>query len=198
MSSVEYYNKNAAEFYERTCKFDMSDAYEKFLRYLPVGASILDAGCGVGRDLKYFREKGYKVEAFDASEEMVTIAKKETGLPVTLLRFEDMHFQEKFDSVWASASLLHVPYEETRNVLTRIYKALRLDGILYASYKYGDQKMGADDRVFYNMNEEKIFPYLSGLFEVIEIRESASLTKNAAASSPSNSWLNILCRKIGQ
>ncbi len=194
MSSIEYYNKNAAEFYERTLKINMAPAYEKFLSHLPVGASILDAGCGVGRDSKYFMEKGYKVTAFDASEAMVAIAKKETGLPVTLLRFEDMHFQEKFDGVWACASLLHVPYNETRHVLTRIHEALNSLGIFYASYKYGNEEMSTNGRDFYNMDKEKISPYLKGLFDVIEIWESASTIKHAAPS-PSDSWLNILCRK---
>lgn len=196
MSSVEYYNKNAAEFYQRSVGIDMSPAYEKFLSQLPSKAHILDAGCGIGRDAKYFKEKGYEVTAFDASKEMVNLCNQEMGISAIQLSFQDMVFDQNFDGIWACASLLHVAYEETRDIFSKIRHALKPKGIFYASYKYGTQKMSVKDRDFYNMNETIILPYLKGLFDVINIWESASTIKHVAPS-PSDSWLNVLCRRLG-
>jgi 2-polyprenyl-3-methyl-5-hydroxy-6-metoxy-1,4-benzoquinol methylase len=52
--TIEYYNSKAQDFYERTIRLDLKDGYNLFLKHLPQGARILDAGCGSGRDSKYF------------------------------------------------------------------------------------------------------------------------------------------------
>ncbi|MCH5265383.1 MAG: methyltransferase domain-containing protein, partial [Lachnospiraceae bacterium] len=66
--TITYYNQNAAKFCQRTFDFDMSYCQNKFLGYLQKGNCILDAGCGSGRDSKYFMEKGMQVVSMDASE----------------------------------------------------------------------------------------------------------------------------------
>ena len=116
MKNIQYYNNNAQEFYSRTINADLSDNYKAFTNYLPEQAHILDAGCGVGRDTKYFLSQRYQVTAFDGSTEMVKLATKETGIDVLHSTFQDIDFKESFDGVWAQATLLHVPYNETINV----------------------------------------------------------------------------------
>ncbi|MCE2717042.1 MAG: class I SAM-dependent methyltransferase [Pseudomonadota bacterium] len=136
MSTLSYYNAKALDFYDRTINTDMSHVYKKFLQHLPKGAHILDAGCGSGRDSKYFLSKGYEITAFDGSQEMVLLAEKELGKSVLHMLFQDLNFEEKFDGVWACASLLHIPYEETKDVYKRIHNALKPNGVFYASYKH--------------------------------------------------------------
>ncbi|MGN7619895.1 class I SAM-dependent methyltransferase [Rickettsia amblyommatis] len=109
MKNIQYYNNNAQEFYSRTINADLSDNYKAFTSYLPEQAHILDAGCGVGRDTKYFLSQRYQVTAFDGSTEMVKLATKETGIDVLHSTFQDIDFKESFDGVWAQATLLHVP-----------------------------------------------------------------------------------------
>lgn len=193
MNTVSYYNTNAQSFYDRTINTDMSHAYTKFLKFLPKNADILDAGCGSGRDSKYFSSQEYNVTAFDGSTEMVKYATKELEKPVLHMRFQDLDFREKFDGVWACASLLHVPYEETKDVYAKIHKALKPSGIFYASYKYGNSYMHADNRDFYNMDKITVLPYFKDLFDVIEIWETAA--RNNVAPSPSNTWLNFIVKK---
>ena len=53
-TTINYYNLNAKNFIENTQNADMHLAQEKFLQLLPGSASILDFGCGSGRDTKYF------------------------------------------------------------------------------------------------------------------------------------------------
>lgn len=194
MSTLAYYNTNAQDFYDRTINTDMSQVLNKFFAHLPPNAHILDAGCGSGRDSKYFLSQGYEVTAFDGSQEMVMLAEKELHIPVSHMLFQDLNFEEKFDGVWACASLLHIPYEETKNIYTKIHKSLKPGGVFYASYKHGDSHMNSDGRDFYNMDETTILPYFNDLFEVIKVWQTAA--RNCVAPSPSNAWLNFLVKKI--
>ena len=79
-TTINYYNLNAKNFIENTQNADMHLAQEKFLQLLPGSASILDFGCGSGRDTKYFLEKGYQVAATDGSAELCRLAGSFTGI----------------------------------------------------------------------------------------------------------------------
>ncbi len=67
-STLNYYDKNAIEFAVQTVNMDMHDLYELFIKQLPQRStqSILDFGCGSGRDANYFAKQGYWVTAIDA------------------------------------------------------------------------------------------------------------------------------------
>ena len=82
MSTLDYYNYNAEQFYDSTVKVEMESIYAPFLRYLPEHASILDLGCGSGRDSLAFHQMGYQVEAIDYAETLVSKAQQLTGLAV--------------------------------------------------------------------------------------------------------------------
>lgn len=192
--TIDYYNLKAEDFYERTINADLRSAYPLFLENLPKNAHILDAGCGAGRDSKYFLKEGYKVTAFDASLEMVKRASKETGLKVQNLHFQEMNFDQEFDGVWAQASLLHVSYSETKSIYRRIYHALKTGGIFYASYKYGQNYMPTQERDFWNMNEQTILPYLEGLFEVLIVLKVED-NRSKISPSPDQAWLNFVAKK---
>jgi SAM-dependent methyltransferase len=193
--TIDYYNANAQAFYQRTIEAVLSESWDIFLQHLPPKAHILDAGCGSGRDAKYFLKKGYKVTAFDASQEMVNLAAQETGLPVFHLCFADLAFQNEFDGVWAQASLLHIPYQQTRAIYQKIHQALKPQGIFFASYKYGDTYMPTAGRDFWNMNEVTVLPYLKGLFEVIKIWKAPD-TRSKVSPSKDQAWLNFIVKKI--
>ena len=193
MTSVHYYNENAKEFYMRTIDVDMSVLQEKFLEMLPKKARILDAGCGVGRDAKYFFNKGHDVAAFDASIEMVKLTERLVGFKPLHLSFNELSFENDFDGIWASASLLHVPYQELQSILERFHQALKPSGTLYASFKYGNTHRQVDGRDFYDMNETLIQPYLEGLFHISEtIKRPDTYGLNP---SPERAWLSIFCKK---
>jgi len=106
--TVDWYNTNAENYFNETKNFSMKKEYPPFLEYIPKGGKILDAGCGSGRDTKEFKDMGYKVTAFDASEELAKKASKHTGLNVEATTFEKFKSDDKFDGIWACTSLLHV------------------------------------------------------------------------------------------
>src|SRR5205807_7688771 len=107
--SVNYYDQNADAYAAQTRYVDMSDLYPPFRELVSQGGRILDAGCGVGRDTRYFIEHGYSVISFDASREMVKKCQEYPHAYCLHLSFEDLDFEEVFDGVWACASLLHLP-----------------------------------------------------------------------------------------
>ena len=82
--TIEYYNKNADKFFNDTHKLDMKEIYNEFIKHLPNKGKILDAGCGSGRDTKAFSDFGYKVTAFDASSELVNLARAYTKQNILL------------------------------------------------------------------------------------------------------------------
>ncbi len=194
MNTIDYYNTNAQSFYERTVDINMSGLHTKFLTLLPSKAHILDAGCGIGRDSKFFLKEGYDITAFDASTEMVKYSTRELGKQTLLLKFQDLNFKQEFEGVWANLSLMHVSYEETKDAYTRIYNALKPGGIFYGSYKYGAGYMSVKGREFYNMNEATILPYLKDQFEIIEICKTDD-TRSQFAPSPDKAFLNFIARK---
>jgi SAM-dependent methyltransferase len=194
MNTIDYYNQNAQAFYDRTINANVTEEQNKFLNVLPLQSHILDAGCGVGRDAKCFIEKGHRVVAFDASSEMVKFSTQELQQETLQLHFNEINFSQEFDGVWASASLLHVPYDETRDTYERLHQALKPGGFFYASYKYGSEYMAIEGRDFYNMNETTILAYLKELFEVHEIWQMAD-NRSKVAPSASKVWLNFIVRK---
>jgi SAM-dependent methyltransferase len=194
MGTIDYYDHNAQSFYERSTHVNLIEEYTRFLKLLPQKAHILDAGCGGGRDSKYFLDQGHMVTAFDASREMVKYATRDTGLEVLQLSFQDLNFHELFDGVWANLSLLHVPYNETKIVFQKIYDSLKPSGIFYAVYKYGKDSMQKGERQFWNMTEATILPYLAELFEIIEIWKSPD-TRSKTAPSPDKAFLSFIVKK---
>jgi len=149
---MSYYDNNAEAFVESTRMVDMQPLYQRFLPLLPGQAHILDAGCGSGRDAKYFIEQGYKVTAFDASTEITALAEKELGQPVSVQRLQ-VQYQNQFDGIWACASLLHVPAKELPDVFHRLARALKPNGVIYCSFKYGQGEYEKQGRIFTDMDE---------------------------------------------
>jgi|GEM_PF-106562 len=155
--TIEYYNKYADRYSEVTRNADMSDIYERFEEHLKPGSRILDLGCGSGRDSKYFLDKGYKVVSLDASEAMCRKTQELTGKAAVHMRIEDMNYENEFDAVWACASLLHVAKSDMHKILEKAMKALRVGGVLYASWKYGkSERTRADGRTFANYTEARV------------------------------------------
>ncbi|WP_230534363.1 class I SAM-dependent methyltransferase [Microvirga roseola] len=191
--SINYYERNADQFFADTVAADVSLLQARFVRELPPSAHVLDAGCGSGRDAKAFADLGFHVTAFDAATEMVRRAAQHTGLPVLHMTFDDMVWSEEFDGIWASASLLHVPRGALPSVLTRCHQALRKDGILYTSFKYGSGEREKDGRRFTDLTEETFQEILAevGGFQVIELWR----TGDVRPSRQSEMWLNSLVRK---
>ncbi|NCA72755.1 MAG: class I SAM-dependent methyltransferase [Sphingobacteriia bacterium] len=152
--TLAYYEEQAETFCAETVAVDMAPLYARFLGHVASGGHILDAGCGSGRDALAFRRRGYDVTAFEASPALARMASEHCGLPVEVLRFQEIEWEDRFDGIWACASLLHVPMAELPEVLPRLGRALKPDGVLYASFKYGVGEREHGGRRFTDLDEE--------------------------------------------
>ena len=102
-------------------KYNITEVQDKFLEKLNPDAYILDFGCGAGRDTKYFLSRGYQVDAIDGSEQLCRIASEYTGIKVRQMLFQELDEKEKYDGIWACASILHLPKKQLREVLENMY-----------------------------------------------------------------------------
>lgn len=193
-NTLSYYEANAIAYANQTARVDLSHLYSSFLSRLPPGAHILDVGCGSGRDLKAFHEKGYEAIGVDPSPSLVKIARKWSGCKVEVGRAEALWFNAKFDGIWACASLLHLPRRIFPLALVNINKCLKRDGILFLSMQEGSGERASDDGRYFSRysSQELRFELTSAGFEIIQIWTTAdSLPKRNAIS-----WINIVARKI--
>ena len=191
--TIDYYDQNAAQFIDSTFHLNMSELYAPFIKLLPPGAEILDAGCGPGRDALHFKNLGYLVTAFDASPKMAEIASERTGLPVRVMTFQEMVYREEFDGIWACASLLHVPTAEIHEVIDRLITALKPAGVLYASFKYGAGDIFRNGRLFSNYTEETFKTLVASHPQLVS--PQIWTTCDIRPGRDDEKWLNTLLRK---
>lgn len=192
-STNEYYDDHVEQYVSGTAGIDMDKLYQPFLALLPVGGTILDAGCGSGRDTKAFMDRGYRVTAIDASTKMVEVTKHLTSQPVHHMEFQELDQTDEFDGIWACASLLHVPLAELDDVLARFAKALHPGGICYASFKEGVGERMDGSRLFVDFTEDSLRDRLlrQGSLEIVRIWKTADLRPGRREH-----WVNALVRKV--
>jgi len=190
--NAQYYAVNAESFYESTVNIDMTALYDEFLPLVKGNGLILDAGCGAGRDSQFFIEQGYTVQAFDASKELASLASKLIKQPVQQALFQTFKSQNKFDGIWACASLLHVPMSELSEVLERLISLLTTQGVFYCSFKLGNEEMIRNGRRFTNLDENSFEKYIVGLPAYI-VKQWR--TGDLREGRESEQWLNVILQK---
>lgn len=193
MNTIEYYNKNAEKYYENTINVDMSPLYKEFIKHLEDNAHILDAGCGSGRDSLYFLEQGYEVTAIDASKRLSELSSELIGQEVKCMKFQDINYKNKFDGIWACASLLHVKRKNIKGIFENLIKALKPQGIIYSSFKYGNKEVYRNGRLFNYYNEES-FKKLINNFEELSITKLWK-TEDLRKNRKEEYWLNTIIKK---
>ncbi len=192
--TIKYYNKNASDFIASTQEVKFHEIQGKFAGKLSKDSLILDFGCGSGRDTKYFLSQGYQVDAMDGSEEMCRHASAYTGIPVRHMLFQELSSENIYDGIWACSSILHLPYDELKDVLIRMSRALKEKGIVYTSFKYGTFEGERNGRYFTDMTEEKMDRLLCET--AVFCTEDLWISKDARPGRRDEKWLNIILRKI--
>lgn len=190
--TIEYYEKNAQDFVASTADIEFSELQDIFLAELKNGASVLDFGCGSGRDTCYFLKKGYKVTALDGSAELCRIAEEKTGNPVIQMDFNDFDEQDRYDGIWACSSILHVSKQELKQVLVHMEQALHIGGIIYASFKYGDFSGMRNGRFFTDFTENSFREFISDVKELSI--EKLWITEDVRPGRQDEKWLNMLLK----
>ena len=143
--TLAHYNERAEAFREGTRDHDVAQNIEALLRHIegPAPFTILDFGCGPGRDLQTFTRLGHRAIGLDGSERLVDMARTASGCEVWLQDFLKLDLPAgRFDGVYANASLFHVPAQELAHVLLALRASLKPRGVLFSSNPRGANAEG--------------------------------------------------------
>ena len=187
---MNYYNKHAKEYIDNTNNVYMKEYYDIFESYIDSNAKILDIGFGSGRDSLYFKNKGYNVYSIDNVKEFCNYAKS-IGLDnVYCISIEDINYINEFDAIWACASLLHIELNKLEYVFNKCYKALKDNGVMYVSFKYGTFEGVIDDRYFTYLNEDSF----NNIIKNTDFKIDKMLIKEDLLNRDIK-WLNAILKK---
>ncbi len=143
--TLEHYNRNAQAFFTGTIDHDVTQNIAALLDAIQADPpyTILDFGCGPGRDLKAFSALGHHAVGLDGSEEFAAMARAYSGCEVWHQDFLHLALPaERFDGVFANASLFHVPSAALPGVLDALFATLRPGGVLFSSNPRGNNEEG--------------------------------------------------------
>jgi SAM-dependent methyltransferase len=144
-ATIAHYDRLAKSYWDGTRDHDVSQNYAALLDAIEGDPpySILDLGCGPGRDLRYFRSLGHEAVGLDGSKKFVGMARSYSGCEVLHQDFLAMALPEsRFDGVFANAVLFHVPSQEIPRVLLELSKTLKPRGVLFCSNPRGNNEEG--------------------------------------------------------
>ena len=191
--TIDYYNLNAENFIESTQNVDMHQAQDRFLQLLDENASILDFGCGSGRDTRYFLDKGYRVTATDGSAELCRWASDFTGIEVKEMLFGELDEIDIYDGIWACSSILHLPKNELLLVIRKMCDALKSTGVIYTSFKYSDFEGVRNGRYFTDFTDDSFKEFIAEIPELTI--EDDWITDDVRPGRGDEKWLNLILRK---
>jgi SAM-dependent methyltransferase len=166
-----------------------------FLAILAPGSAILELGCGGGQDSEAMLAMGFDVTPTDGCPELALEAERRLGVRVRALLFSDLEETDRYQGVWASACLLHVPRNDLPAVIGRIYSALKAGGLFYASFKAGAREGRDRFQRYYNYPSPDWLRDVYGTmdWEWTDIDRAVG----GGYDDVTTDWLHVLARKPG-
>jgi SAM-dependent methyltransferase len=195
--TLAHYDGSAESFEAGTRGHDVSQNYAAFLGAIesPPPFTLLDLGCGPGRDLAYFQSLGHEAVGLDGAARFVAMARSATGCEVMFQDFLDLSLPEaRFDGVFANASLFHVPTQELERVLVALWKCLVPRGVLFASNPHGENVEGFSGErygAFLTLDTWRSYVTRAGFSEIEHYYRPAGKPRMAQP------WLATVWRKDG-
>ncbi|MBT3256123.1 MAG: class I SAM-dependent methyltransferase [Deltaproteobacteria bacterium] len=178
----DYYQENYLRYYDETVSIDPASFLSPLVRCLPPGGTILDVGCGSGRDMCWLKDRGFRPEGFEWSGGLAALARAHSGCPVREGDFEVYGFTGMdMDAILLVGAMVHVPHERFQEVFSNILRALKPRGHVLLTLKEGNQDVEVSGgRIFYRWRDEslrKVFDQLNLTVvdfsrQVSKIRES--------------------------
>ena len=187
-----YYESNAERYAAETFSANMSKQYQRFLPLLKNGGKILDVGSGSGRDACYFQKQGYQVTALEPSKNLGREIRKVFSGEIVCSDIQSYQPTERYDGIWACASLIHLQEEEVLCFFRKIDIYLNDSGIVYASGKSGiSTGEVADGRFFLDFTEQLVEKILT-VNKQLKL-EQLWYTEDARGRGELR-WLNVVLR----
>ena len=193
--TLAHYEANAAHFWEGTKDHDVSQNIATLLGHIEVPApfTLLDVGCGPGRDLVTFTKLGHHVTGLEGAAQLAAMARAHSGCEVLQQNFLDLHLPDAyFDGVFANAVLFHVPAQALPGVLRALYGALKPGGVLFSSNPRGDGQEGWNGErygAYHDLQAWQSFMSAAGFVELAHYYRPAGLPRDQQP------WLASVWRK---
>ncbi|WP_199438636.1 class I SAM-dependent methyltransferase [Vibrio owensii] len=188
--SRRYYQEENLNYIKQTINLPMEEHTLPFMEHVADngGNRILDVGCGSGRDLKTFTHNEFDCLGVEPDEFFAEYAELFSGAKVAHCDIRHFVSDKKFDGVWCSASLIHIPREELTGVLERLGNLMHKDSIFYASFKLGkDYSDGRRDFTCFDRDG------IHQLFHESPLKVSIVYLSSGNGSS----WINVLAKLRG-
>ncbi len=196
--TLEHYRTRAEDFREGTCDHDVSQNIAALLEHI-VGSppfTILDFGCGPGRDLAAFTQLGHRAIGLEGAAPFVAMAREATGCEVWQQDFLKLDLPERyFDGIFANAALFHVPTQELPRVLRELRAALKPEGVLFSSNPRGnDEEEWKRGRfgAFHRLETWRRYVTEAGFVELAHYYRPAGLPREQQP------WLATVWRRAGE
>jgi SAM-dependent methyltransferase len=179
--TLQYYDEHAEDFSRGTRDHDVSQNIAALLKYIEGKPTILDFGCGPGRDLKAFAGLGHIAVGLEASTRLAAIARASGGYEVWEQDFLKLDLPDnRFDGVFANAALFHVPSQELPRVLLELYTTLKPRGVLFSSNPHGHNEegwAGARYVAYHDLETWRRFMLSAGFLELAHYYRPAGLPR---------------------
>lgn len=188
---TNYYQTHARDYFERTVFINSSSFLKPFVRFLDFGVSVLDVGCGSGRDLLWLKQQGFHAVGFEKSESMAQLARRHSGCEVIVDDFEAFDFLKlSFDAVLSAGAFVHIPHHRLTHAICNVKHALKPGGKFYISLKYGEgAQTDAFGRQFYFWKDSDLRP----LFNQMQMNVMF-FSFSRSALNTTDQWLAYILR----
>ena len=149
---VDFYEQNYQKYHQATFNIDPAPFLSPLTHFLPVSASILDLGCGSGRDILWLKKRGYKVTGFERSPSLARLARKNSDCEIIEGNFTSFNFSTmSFDALISVGSLVHLEQDQLVFVLESISEAIKPGGHMLITLKEGKGDASMPDGRFFTL-----------------------------------------------
>lgn len=194
--TLKHYETNSESFWEGTKDHDVDQNYAAFQTNMKslTAMSVLDFGCGPGRDLRYFAKRGHTAVGLDGCESFCNMARENSGCEVLHQDFCNLDLPEDcFDGIFANASIFHIPKVHLPVALSQLNLSLKSGGILFSSNPRGGGENfdGARYGNYMEFDEYENLLSVAG-FEVVD-----HYYRPTGWPREEQPWLAVVSRKTG-
>ncbi|PIK16337.1 class I SAM-dependent methyltransferase [Halobacteriovorax sp. JY17] len=193
-TTLGHYNGRSIDFWNGTRDHDVSQNIEALLSAISGKPpfSVLDFGCGPGRDILNFKELGHNPVGLDGCENFSKMAREYSGCDVLHQNFLELNLpKENFDGIFANASLFHIPRSEFKRVLQDLVDSLKMGGVLFSSNPRGTAEGWNGQRWAYYMELEEYQAHLESVGLALE----SHYYRPSGLPREQQPWLACIARK---
>lgn len=192
MTEQRFYNTHAETYFKQTVQVDSSPFLSPLTKHLKPRATIMDIGCGSGRDILWLKKKGFSCLGLEKSPNLAALARKHTKTEIMEADFELFDFSKlNMDAILLIGALVHVPKEKFPPVFKHLLHALEPKGLVLITMKQGKgSQPNTDGRLFYLWEK----PQLERVFKELNLI-CLDYSTQSSQIRESDTWMGFLLQK---